>query len=163
MEEKIMYTNYLLTGPKTMKFIHVTKNNEVIFKESMGSIDEKEITRTVSKKKYQLVSVLTLCDITFAQCADATGTDWYNINGCEKILSLEKGDSVSVDVVAGEVFFKVVPEHEKNAWIYDAMGNLLAKESKDTNVVFSGSGPCLQKTNEKGKKILYTFEGYLVG
>ena len=87
------------------------------------------------------------------------------VNLCEKILSLEKGVSVRIEPVAGAAYFKVVDADEKFAYIYDETGTLINKAQEPTriDVVFSGAGACLQKTNEQGDKTLYTFEGYLVG
>lgn len=160
-----MYKNYLPMGKNGMKLIIVTNENEVTVKETSGSIDNKKIMRTVSTKRYQLVSMLKIGKSKFAQCANSTGTDWYNLTLCEKILSLEKGVSVRIESVAGEAFFKVVDAEEKFAYIYDSAGVLIAKEQEPTriDVVFSASGPCLQKTDSKGAKKLYTFEGYRVG
>ena len=159
-----MYKNYKETGKNSMKSIMVTNYNEVIVKETSGSIDDKSVMRTVLRKKYQLVTVLKVSDTVFAHCASATGTDLYNISLCEKIISLEKGVSVHIETVAGEAFLKVV-DAEEFAYIYDATGNLIAKEKEPTkiDVVFSASGACLQKTSPKGDKTLYTLEGYLVG
>lgn len=160
-----MYKNYLTAGKNEVKSIMITNDNEVTVKETHGNIDEKKVMRTVLRKKYQLVSTLKIGNKKFAQCVTSTGTDWYNLTLCEKILSLEKGVSVRIEPVAGEAFFKVVDEAEKFAYIYDETGSLIAKEEEPTkiDVVFSASGACLQKTNEKGDKTLYTFEGYLVG
>lgn len=160
-----MFKNYVATGKNEVKSIMITKNNEVTVKETYSNIDEKEFMRTVLRKKYQLVSILKIGNRKFAQCATSTGTDWYNLTICEKILSLEKGVNVRVELVAGEAFFKVVDEDERFAYIYDEVGALIAKEQEPTkiDVVFSAVGACLQKTNEKGDKTLYTFEGYLVG
>ena len=160
-----MYKHYLETGKNAMKSIMVTNNNEVIVKETSGNIDNNEVMRIVLRKKYQLVSTFKIGSSKFAQCATATGTDWYNLTLCEKILSLEKGVSVRIEPVAGAAYFKVVDADEKFAYIYDETGTLLNKAQEPTkiDVVFSGAGACLQKTNEQGDKTLYTFEGYLVG
>lgn len=160
-----MYKNYKETGKNSMKSIMVTKDNEVIVKETSGNIDDNNVMRIVSRKRYQLVSTLKVGDTKFAHCASATGTDWYNLTLCEKIISLEKGVSVRIETAAGEAFLKVVDADEKFAYIYDATGTLIAKEKEPTkiDVVFSASGACLQKTNENGDKTLYNFEGCLVG
>lgn len=160
-----MYKNYLETGKNSMKSIMVTNENEVIVKDIYGNIDDKEVRRRVLRKKYQLVSILKVGSTKLAHCATAKGTDWYNLTLCKKIISLEKGESVRIESVAGEVYLKVVDADEKFAYIYDATGDMIAKEKEPTkiDVVFSASGACLQKTNKKGDKTLYTFEGYLVG
>ncbi len=160
-----MYKNYINTGKKSMKSIMVTNDNEVVVKVASGNIDEKKVMRTVSRKKYQLVSTLKVGDTKLAHCANSTGTDWYNLTLCKKIISLKKGESVRIEAVAGEAFLKVIDADEKFAYIYDATGNLIAQEKEPIkiDVVFSGVGACLQKTNEQGDKTLYTFEGYLVG
>ena len=160
-----MYKNYKETGKNSLKSITVTNDNEVILKETSGNIDDKNIMRTVARKKYQLVSTLKVGDTKFAHCASSTGTDWYNLTLCEKIISLEKGVSVRIETAAGEVFLKVVDADEKFAYIYDEVGNLIAKEKEPTkiDVVFSASGACLKRTYENGKKTVYSLEGYLVG
>ena len=160
-----MYKNYLETGKNSVKSIMVTNDNEVIVKETSSCIDDKRVMRTVSRKKYQLLSTLKVGNTKFAHCASAKGTDWYNLTLCEKIISLEKGESVRIEAVAGEAFLKVVDADEKFAYIYDATGNLIAKEEEPTkiDVVFSACGACLQKTDSNGKKTLYNFEGYLAG
>lgn len=160
-----MYKNYKETGKNSLKSITVTNDNEVILKETSGNIDDKNVMRTVARKKYQLVSTLKVGDTKFAHCASSIGTDWYNLTLCEKIISLEKGVSVRIETAAGEVFLKVVDADEKFAYIYDAVGNLIAKEKEPTkiDVVFSASGACLQRTYENGKKTVYSLEGYLVG
>ena len=160
-----MYTNYLSTGKNEMKSIIVTNSNEVTIKETSKNIDEKKVMRVVTRKKYQLITRLTIGKTKFAQCATATGIDWYNLSLCERILTLDKEASVKIEQVAGEAYLKVVDTDEKYAYIYDAAGNLIAQEKEPTkiDVVFSAVGACLQKTNENGDKTLYTFEGYLVG
>ena len=160
-----MYKNYLPIGKKKMKSVIVTNDNEVILKETKGSIDEKKVTRTVFKKKYQLLTFFTVGNIKFAQCATSSENDWFNLTVCKKMFSLNKGDSVQIEHVADEAFFKVVYDGEKFASIYDSTGELIAEERDENkiDVVFSASGACLQKTDKTGKKTLYTLEGYLVG
>lgn len=161
-----MYTNYLPMGKKKMKSIIVTNNNEVILKETKGSIDEKRVTRTLFRRKYQLLTRFTVGNIQFAQCATSSENDWFNLTVCKKMFSLNKGDSVQIEHIADEAFFKVVYDGEKFASIYDSTGELIAKERDEEtkiDVVFSASGACLQKTDKTGKKTLYTLEGYLVG
>ena len=159
-----MFNNFL-TAEGTYRTIMVTNNNEVIVKEAFKAVDEKDVMRMDVKKKYQLVTILKVGKDKFAQCAKGPTVDWYNLNLCKQILSLDNNDSVRVLPVAGEAYFKVVDGEEVFAYIYDSAGNLIAKEKHPTkiDVIFSASGPCLQKTDSKGAKKLYTFEGHLVG
>ena len=162
-----MYTNEFSSNEKHYKkSIAITDDNEVTISQFSSNIDcEKDTLRTETKKKYQSVAILKLGNGRFAQCKDDDRVDWYNLILCCKCLEVTEKENVRLEFVAGDTYFKVIDEEERFASIYDQTGTLLAKAEKPTiiDVVFSACGACLQKTDEKGKKNLYNFEGHLAG
>ena len=146
--------------------IVITDNNEVIINEYSSNIDCKnETLQTEVKEKYQSVARLNLGDERFVQCTDGDKIDWYNLVYCCKCLSLTDGESVHIDYVAGNAYFKVIGRDESYAAIYDELGTLLSKADKPIrlDVIFSACGACIQKTDDKGTKRIYNLEGHLVG
>lgn len=148
---------------KSKREITVT-DKSITVKQVSGNIDDNRVVRTVFENKYHSTAVLKISGGRFAQGAGEK-QDWYNVKLCQKILSIDKDESVYIMPVAGRVFFKVVDVDEKFASIYDETGTLIAKEESPIilDVIFSGSGACIQKTYPKGNKKIYTLEGYLVG
>ena len=144
------------------------QNNSVKVTEKDRDSEDKTVSRTVASGKYQLITRLEL-ENHMAQCVDnAKGkVDWYNLELCKKVISVGNEDSLEVNMVAGKVYFKVTKSDTGCQTIYDAAGLTVATEknnSKIINVVFAGSGACIQKQDVKtGNKSLYNFEGYLVG
>lgn len=160
-----MYKNYYATKKDRERWIIVTKENEVKVIDKKKLVEERMSERTVMKRQYQLVTLMKVGNQKFAYCVNANNIDIYSLTFCELIVSAEKGESVWIQSVAGEAFFKVIDAEEEYAYVYDSTGVLLAKEKAPImlDVVFSGVGACIQKSLPNGKKILYSLEGYLVG
>lgn len=146
--------------------ISITADNTVKVTEKDRDSEDKAVSRTTSKEKYQLITRVKM-ENHLAQCSKGAKVDWYNLDLCKKILSVGKEDELEVQFVAGKVYFKVTTVENGVQTIYDVAGLVVATEknnSKIINVVFSGSGACLQRKDKKtGSGYLYTFEGFLVG
>ena len=161
------YSNYFKEEGIVRK-IYIKPNNSVKVTEKDRDSEDNAVSRTVGGGKYQLITRLEL-ENHMAQCVDNKGgkVDWYNLDLCKKVISVGNEDDLEVNVVAGKVYFKVTEADTGCQTIYDAAGLTVATEknnSKIINVVFAGSGACIQKQDKKtGYKSLYNFEGYLVG
>ena len=161
-----MYRKEINNGKYDSRKLVITDNNEVIISTFSGNIDRKEDNlKTEQKKKYQSVAIVKLDDGRFAQCTSKEGTiDWYNLNLCCKCVSVKKGENVRLERVYNSTYFKVIAADESYATIYDETGVQMTKAEAPIiiDVVFGGSGPCLQKVDADGKKYFYDFKGHLM-
>ena len=101
---------------------------------------------------------------SFIEGRNDEALDIFSLGQCMKIYSGESSSGVDYVSVGGESFVRIISRDEQR--IYDSTGNLIATATGDESirVVFSGTGPCLQRTDEKsGTKRCYTFEGSLIG
>ena len=159
-----MMNNYIKTGKRSFERITVGNDNRVKITTVRGkNPEENETVIKRYERKFQIIVPMTIGNITLVQGLGKTTIEVFNINRCLRICQVERGSKIEYLFVGGEIFIKVTDENLQV--IYDEVGNIIDKEvEKDLTVIFSGSGPCLQKiSRETGRKELYSFEGKLVG